>query len=64
MGHHAFLIIVFLIITLVLPAVIAMRVFGAAFSWYRTDSSADKEVEPESVQAPSAAKNEAQDGMK
>ncbi len=64
MGHHAFLIIIFLIITLVLPAVIAMRVFGAAFSWYRTDTSADKEVEPESVQAQSAAEDEVRDGMK
>jgi len=42
MGHHVFLIIIFLLLTLVVPAVIAIRVFGTAFSGFRPVSSEDR----------------------
>lgn len=42
MGHHVFLIIIFLLLTLVVPAVIAIRVFGTAFSGFRPASSEDR----------------------
>jgi hypothetical protein len=46
MGHHVVLISIFLLLTLVVPAVIAIRVFGTAFSGFRPVSS-DATAKPE-----------------
>ena len=43
MEHHWLLITVFLILTLVVPAVIAVRVFSTAFSGLRPGSFAEQE---------------------
>ena len=43
MGHHWLLITVFLVLTLVVPAVIAVRVFSTAFSGLRPGTFADQE---------------------
>jgi hypothetical protein len=53
MAHHGFLIAIFLLLTLVVPAVIALRVFGTAFSGdsaKATEGNADNAAPSERAQ--------------